>query len=185
MQGEPDAATGARKEGPPRGTDRWKEETKGIERVIDVAFTLDTAQTAGWIGEQAHVSEQATREHLELFADLGVITATTVSGVTKYRPDPTWLRFKEVSTLVERHSRDELMDHAEAIKERIQEAEERYSVDSPDELRSKAAAADTPIEDIQEYRKVASEWEELKHELNVMEEALKRYKEYDRGRVEA
>lgn len=169
----------------PRGADRWKEETKGIERILDVVFTLDAPRTAGWIGDEALVSEQTTREHLDMFADLGVVSATTVGGVTKYQPDAAWLRFKEVASYVERFSKDELMDHVESRKERIRTARERYGVESPDELRAEAADADTPVEDVQEYRRAAAEWEAVEHDLDVCREALERYDEYDRDRVTA
>jgi len=172
-------------EAPPRGTEKWKAETKGIERVIDVLFTLQEPQTAGWIGEEALVSEQTTREHLKLFADLGVVTATTVSGVTKYQPDPTWTRFKEVSSLVEQYSRDELTDRVERYRTRIEYMRDRYDVETADGLRAKTAEEGTPIEYIQKYRKAASEWAEAEQELDVLKEALKRYEEYDRGRVPA
>lgn len=88
-------------EGPPQGIDRWKEQTKGIERVIDVVLTVEQPQTAGWIAEEAHVSEQSAREHLDMFADLGIITATTARGVTRYQPDAAYFRYIEVSSLIE------------------------------------------------------------------------------------
>lgn len=170
-----------RKEGPPRGTDRWKKETKAIERVIDVVLTLDTPQTAGWIGEEAMVSEQTAREHLELLADLSVVAATTARGVTNYQADAAYLRFKDVSGLVERYSRDEMMEHVETLKSRIEDTREQFDVSSPDELRSKAASEETPIEEIQTCRKAASEWEGLRHQLDIFKEALQRYDEYDRA----
>ena len=173
-------ADGVRKEGPSRGTDRWKKETKAIERVIDVVLTLDTPRTAGWIGEEAMVSEQTAREHLDLLADLGVVAATTARSVTKYQADAAYLRFREVSGLVERYSREEMLEHVESFQSRIQDTRERFDVSSPDELRSKAAAEETPVEEIRTYRKAASEWESLGHQLDVFEEALQRYDEYDR-----
>lgn len=171
--------------GPPRGTDRWKQETKGIERVIDVALALEEPRTAGWIAEEALVSEQTAREHLDLLADLGVVLATTARGVTRYRPDAAWLRFREVTAMVEELDREELLDRVRDHKERIAEVEERYGVEDPDELRAKAADDETSVEAVREYRKVASEWETLGHELDLLREALDRYEEYDRDLVTA
>lgn len=181
----PDPGRDAQQDGPPRGTDRWKRQTKGIERIIDVALTLEEPSTAGRIADEALVSEQTARDHLELLADLGVVTATTARGVTKYRPDATWLRFQEVSAMVDRHSRDELLDHVEDHHERIQDIKERYGVESPDGLRAKAAEDDTPVEDVREYRQVASEWETLEYELDTLREALDRYEEFDRASATA
>lgn len=178
-EGDPRAAS------PPRGTERWKQETKGIERVIDVALALTEPRTAGWVADEALVSEQTAREHLDLLTELGVVAATTARGVTKYRPDATWLRFQEVAALVEKHSRDELLDRVESYKERIAETEDSYGVEGPDALRSRAAADGTGVEEVREYRQAAAEWETLRHELDLLEEALERYDEYDRAATTA
>lgn len=173
----------AQGEEPPWGTERWKQETKGIERIIDVTLASNEPRTAGWIAEEALVSEQTTREHLELLADLGVVAATTTRGVTKYRPDATWMRFQRVSAMVERYDRDELLDQVEAAKERINEAEQRYEVDTPDELRAKAASPSTTSEQVEDFRKVAAEWDAILDELDAVQEALERYEEYDQTAV--
>jgi len=171
---------------PPPGTDAWVEATKGIQRVIDVALTLDEPQTAGWIADEAHVSEQSAREHLDLLADvLGVVTATTARGVTKYQPDAAWLRFQAVSALVETYDREGLLDYIEDRKARIKEVKMEYDVATPNELRSKAAADETPVDELREYRKVASEWETLEYDLDIAQEAHDRYDEYSREPVPA
>ncbi len=185
MDSDPRRGDESSTKGPPRGVERWKQETKSIERVIDVALTLAEPRTAGWIAEEAHVSEQTAREHLDLLADLGVVTATTARGVTKYQPDAAWLRFQEVSAMVEEHSREELLDHVEDHQRRIQDAKERYGVDSPDALRAKAAEGDATVEEVREYRQAASEWATLEHELDTLREALDRYDEFDRASATA
>ena len=175
----------SRTEDGPTGVDRWKQETKGIERVIDVILTVEEPQTAGWIAEEAHVSEQTAREHLQMFADLGVISATTVSGVTKYEPDPAWIRFQELAQLTERYDRDELLDQVEQLKARIESAKSQFGVGSPDELRAKAADDDTSVEEIKEYRTAASEWESAIYDLQIRQRALERYDEFGRPAVTA
>lgn len=169
----------------PSGIDKWKQETKGIERVIDVMLTVEEPQTAGWIAGEAHVSEQTAREHLKLFVDLGILTATTVSGVTKFHPDPAWLRFQELSQLTEQYDRDELLDQVEELKERIESTESRFGVDSPDELRAKAADDATTVEEVKEYRSMASEWESAIYDLQIRQQALERYDEFSRPAVTA
>lgn len=176
-----DAEQPEEEEGPPMGRERWKEQTKAIERVIDVILTVDEPRTASWIGDEALVSEQTAREHLDLLADLGVVAATKAHGVTKYRPDVAYLRFKKLSQMVERYDREELMDRVEKFKQQIKEAEEKYGVESPDELRAKAAGEDVPVEEVREYEKAASEWDSLKSDLSILQEALQRYDEFDRG----
>lgn len=169
----------------PSGIDTWKQETKGIERVIDVMLTVEEPQTAGWIAGEAHVSEQTAREHLQLFADLGVLTATTVSGVTKFHPHPAWLRFQELSQLTEQYDRDELLDQVKDLKEWIESTESRFGVDSPDELRAKAADDDTTVDEVKEFRTAASEWESAIHDLQIRQQALERYDEFNRTAITA
>lgn len=170
-----------KKEGPPRGGDAWKEQTKGIERIIDVTLALQEPRTAGWIADEAMVSEQTARDHLDTLADLGVISATTARGVTKYQPDVAFLRYKQVSGLIERMGKEELMDQVEDLQKRIEEVKETYGAETPDELRSKATEQDTSPEEVQEYRKVASEWESVRHNLDTFKEAIDRYEEFGRA----
>lgn len=170
---------------PPRGTEAWKSQTKAIERVIDVAMTLEQPRTAGWLSDEAAVAEQTAREHLELLKDLGMLTATTAHGVTRYQPDSAYVRFRTISGCVERHSKDELLDAVETLREQTTALESEYGVETPDELRTLAASDDTSIEDIKEYRQVAAEWENLCHQLSIFQEAVDRYDEFDRGAVTA
>lgn len=163
------------------GEDAWKEQTKGVERIITVTLTLDEPQTAGWIAEEAHLSESAARDHLDMLTELGVVSATTAHNVTKYSPDSAYLRFREVAQLVEMHDRDELMDFVADRKEEVEDLQAEYGVESPDDLRQEVVREDLGADEIREYKKVASEWESILHELSIADEALERYDEYSSG----
>ncbi|GAB7010433.1 DUF7342 family protein [Halorubrum trueperi] len=165
-----------------RGIERWKEESKAIERVIEVVLSLGEPQTAGWIADEAHVSEQTTREHLGLLVDLGITTSTSARSVTKYQPDAAYLRYRAVSAAIERHSKDEILDSVEQLKEKVEGIAEDYGVESPDELRALAAHEDVSSDEVKEYRIAASEWESVRRQLDVDEEALERYDEFTRDR---
>lgn len=172
-------------DGPPPGLEAWKSQTKAIERVIEVALTLDRPQTAEWIADEAAVAEQTARDHLGSLSHLGVVTETTARGVTKYQLDLAYKRFKEVSAYVEKFEKDTLMDMVAQVQTDIEETRERYGVETPDELRAKAADVETSAETVQEYKKAASEWESLDHRLDVMQEALERYNEFSRHEATA
>lgn len=172
-------------EGPPSGTGAWKDETKAIERVIDVTLTLEEPRTAGWIADESMVAEQTAREHLDLLSDLNVVTATKARGVTKYRPDTAYLRFQQVSSLVERYDRDELMEKVECIKEETESIKQEYDAERPDELRARAASDDVSAEEVRQYKKAASEWDTLRHELDIFKDALERYEDFDRASATA
>jgi len=174
----------SKKEGPPTGAEAWKEQTKAVERVIDVTLSLEEPRTAGWIGDEALVSEQTVREHLDMLADLGVVAATKARGVTKYQPDAAYLRFKQVSQFAEEYTQEELLEKAEAWKRMIDETKEKYDVEKPAELLALAASEETSADEMVEFRKAASEWETLQHELSLLEDAVERYDEFDRAVAE-
>lgn len=167
-------------DGPPPGDETWKSQTSSVERVIEIALTLDKARTAGWVSEESAVAEQTARKHLDTLSQLGVVAETTVRGVTKYQLDTAYQRFREVSAYVEKFEKDELMDVVADTQDRIEQTKEQYGVEGPDELRSKATEAGTTAETVREYKKAASEWESLRHNLDVMQEALDRYDEFNR-----
>lgn len=166
-----------------RGVERWKAESKAIERVIEVVLSLGEPQTASWVADEAHVSEQTTREHLGLLVDLGIVTSTSARSVTKYQPDAAYLRYRAVSAAIERDSREDLLDRVEQLKSRVEEITEEYSVETPDELRAKATDDDVQSDEVKTYRIAASEWESVRRELDVAEEALERYEEFTRDEL--
>lgn len=172
-------------EGPPPGKEAWTDQTKGVERVIDVAIVLEQPRTAEWIAEEAAVAEQTARDHLGMLSDLGVVTQTTARGVTKYRRDPAFIRFREISTYVERYTKDDLMDVVADRQAKIEATKEEYGIETADELRAKATTDGTTSTQVAEYKKAASEFETLQHELGVIEEALERYDEFTREGVPA
>lgn len=78
-----------------------------------------------------------------------------------------------------------LMDQVKELQQRIDDAQSRYGVEEPDELRSLASAEDATVEDVREYKQAASEWESVLHELEIHRDALDRYDEFDRATVTA
>lgn len=176
---------------PPKSTDedddievspeleKWVEETKGVERIISVAITTSEPHTAEWIADQAQVSEQTARDHLKTFSDLGIVAMITASGVTRYHADEAFIHYREVSRYVDQHSKEELFEKVEAVQTSLKDIKEEYDVRTPDELRSKAAEDDTDIEAIRQYKKTAAEWETLRDQLGVLEDALRQYDRFD------
>lgn len=163
----------------PSEIEEWVDETKGVERIISVAITTSKPRTVDWISDQAVVAEQTARDHLETFAELGVVASFTASGVTKYHADEAFVHYREVSRLVKQHQKEELSDRIEEIQELITEIEESYDVESPDGLRALAAQSGVDTEDIRDYKKTASEWETLRDRLAVLEDAIRRFEKFD------
>ena len=153
----------------------WVEQTKAIERVITVALTLGRPRPVSWIAEEACVAEQTARDHLELLGGLGVVASTSAHGVTKYHCDEAYVRFREVAGVVERYDQDKILDTIQSLRERDEAATEEYEADGPEELRDRAADAESS-EEIKMLRQAASEWESLRHRLSLFQRA---HREYD------
>jgi len=158
--------------------EEWKDRTQSIDRVISVALTLEQPQTADQIAEQAHVSPSTARAHLDRLVDLHVLSAVTQRGTKTYQPDAAYQHFKEISQLVEAHSREEIEQMTIGTKEEIEDLQERYGCDEPAELRSLATDTETSAAEAKEYFKRASEWDHHLKMLSLAEEALERYAEF-------
>jgi predicted ArsR family transcriptional regulator len=156
----------------------WKDETASVDRVISVAMSLEQPRTAEWVSEQAEVSPTTARDHLDRLVELRVLGSVEQRGAKTYYPDAAYQRFKEVSELVQEHSREELQEIVIQAKEWIQELETEYDVEDPAELRSLATVPDTSAKTAKECFKRASEWDSHRHMLSVAEEALDRYEEF-------
>lgn len=159
----------------PKELEEWKAETKGVERIISVALTTSESRTADWIAKQALVAEQTARDHLKMFADLGVVASYTSSGVTKYEADEAFIHYREASRCAKQYTKEELLEKIEDVQSTIADIKESYEVSSADELRAKAAGDDVSTADHRDFKKTASELETLRDRLAVLEDATRRY----------
>jgi len=181
MQDDTDLATPGAIEPPDGKThrDAWTGETAGVDRVISVALTLEQPRTAGWIADEAEVSATTARDHLARLVDLRVLSAVEQRGAKTYFPDAAYQRFRDVSQLVEEHTREELEQITVTAKQDIEELQATYDVESPTELRELATAEQTSSADARKYFRKASEWDRHRHILSIAEEAFERYDEFE------
>ncbi len=183
MQDQTDLATLGAIE-PPDGEghrDGWVEETAGLDRVISVALGLKQPRTADWIADHAQVSTTTARDHLSRLVELRVLSAVEQRGAKTYLPDAAYQRFRDVSRLIEEHTREELEQITVSAKEDIERLETSYDVESPTELRELATKPDTSSADAREYFRKASEWDRHRHMLQIAREAFERYDEFVEG----
>lgn len=159
--------------------EKWKAEVPGLDRVISVAMAIEQPRTADWIADRAYVSPTTARDHLERLVDLHVLSAVEQRGAKTYSPDSAYQRFKEVSQLVETHTREEIESMTITAKAEIETLTESYGVERPDELRQLATADQTSSAEAREYFKRASEWDSHLHTISIAGEALDRYGQFD------
>jgi hypothetical protein len=93
-------------------------------------------KSVSYITEEAHVTENTARDHLERLVELNVLLGSESSGTALYSPDPLHVRLQTLRELLEEHDRDGLIELKADLQVEIEERSEEYGVDSPDALRS-------------------------------------------------
>lgn len=157
------------------GIEHWIEATSAFDRVQSVAFSLQQPQTAGQIAESAYVSEKTARGHLQRLVEMDILLTQADNGPTTYYPDPGYMRYREVRTLAREHDRDELMEIVATLKGEIEEWQQTFDVETPDELRASVANADVIEEAVYERQKIAEDWDYSAHRLGLIKDALTQY----------
>lgn len=155
----------------------WVEDTTAFDRVKSISTTLQEPQTVPHIAEKAMVSENTTREHLDRLVDLGVLLESTKNGATAYSPDPLHQRMQTLREFLESHDRDQLIEEKAKMQERIEDFQDRYDADSPEELRARAADTDD-AEETREIVKNVGGWELIEYRLDIIEDAIENYETY-------
>jgi hypothetical protein len=159
------------------GVQAWKEHTTAFDRVQSVATTVSQPRPAAYIANEAHVAENTARDHLERLVNLNVLLKTERDDGALYSPDPLHTRIQTLRDLLEEHDRTELIELKAKLQSQIESWKADYGVESPDELRTRAAETDTASQ-TREFRKTASDWELSLYRLSILEDAIKNYATY-------
>jgi hypothetical protein len=151
--------------------DSWTDSMTARERVETIATTLADPRTANWVAEQANVTWDTAKKHLDDLADSGVLLVT---GDGKYVPDPTRAYFDHLRELILTNDKAELRGELEAIADRIEAWKVRYDVDSPEDLEA-TLADDLPAEEIRDRRQALRRWENSLRSRDAIQRALQLY----------
>jgi hypothetical protein len=151
--------------------DTWTEAMTARERVETIATTVSEPRTANWIAEQADVTWDTAKKHLDDLADSG---ALLVTDDDKYVPDPTRAYFDNLRELILTNDKEALRGELEAIAGRIEEWQATYDVDSPDALEA-TLAGDVSAEEISERRRILRRWETSLRSRDAIQSALRLY----------
>lgn len=161
------------------GVESWKKHTTAFDRVQSVASTVSQPRPASYIADEAAVAENTARDHLERLVDLNVLLQSDKDGVTLYSPDPLHTRMQTLRDLLEQHDRDSLIKLKSDLQSQIEGWQSEYDVDSPDELRTRAAKTETSAQ-TREIRQIASDWGLVEYRLSIVEDAIENYETYNR-----
>lgn len=143
----------------------WPEDFDKRDQVRAVADTLTEPRTAGWVAEEADVSEATARKHLNALVEEQVVATRTGPGGAKlYYPDPKTAVFEQVRRLSDLRQAERDAE-LERIASEIETWQAAFDVDGPDELRMTIDESLDPDE--REYRREAAyDW---KHDLATRE----------------
>jgi len=161
-----------------RGVDRWTEQTTAFDRVLSIAQAVDRPRTAGYIAAEAAVSETTAHNHLKRLVEMNLLRTVRGEDATLYAPDPLYIRFQTLHSLIDEHSHEELVELRSGLQQRIEELEETYDVTSPTELRERATATETSAKTV-ELLEDASDWELTEYHLSLVDDAIENYREYE------
>lgn len=161
------------------GIEAWKARTSAFDRVRSVAETVSRPRTVSYIADEAAVAENTARDHLDRLVDMNVLLKSDGEGTTTYSPDPLHTRAQTLRELLDEYDHDGLIRLKAELQDRIQEWRDEYDVDSPDELRTLAAATDNSAT-TRDVRTTASDWELVAYRLEIVEDAIRNYATYSR-----
>lgn len=152
----------------------WTESVSAADRVRSVATTLSEARTANWIAGEAEVAHETASKYLDRLVADGKLETSEASGKTVYRPDPVGQYLAEMHSLYTDHTAAELADRLAEITEQLQAWKEAYDAETPNELRV-AISETTDEQTADEYRRIATEWEQLQYRQSLVEDTLRLY----------
>ena len=116
-------------------SDEWEAETTPYERIRHVIAHTYTPVSADAVAEDARTAPKTARKHLNTLADDGFVeTATGEHGGTLYRRSSESLVVEQATDILENVSTDELVTRITEMRERLNEYQSEYGVDSPEEL---------------------------------------------------
>lgn len=164
------------------GLEEWQANASAFDRVRSVAATVSRPRFAPWIAEGAAVAENTARGHLERLVDMNVLQAMEVDGGRRYEPDPLHTRLQAIRELLDTYDHEGLLSLKAELQRAVESWKAEYGVDSPAELRALAAKSESAAETAA-IRETAQDWTVVAYRLDVVEEAIERYRQYEDGDV--
>lgn len=151
-----------------------EEQTTGEDRVRMVARQVTEPRTANWIASEAGWSHEPTVRVLERLVDDGVLRRDESGAHTTYSPDYRQQVVQEAMRLRDdARSVEELTDRLAEMNTTIREWEERFGVESPNQLR--ATIADVDPGEADRRRETARDWERLQRRVRIVEFAVREW----------
>lgn len=146
----------------------WKANTSTFDRVSQIASVTTEPQTASRIAERARVSPPTARKHLSSLVDVGRVKALDSDSGTTYLRSPQTLAMRRISAIHGQHTKDEIVDTIEDLKEQIADLRAEFGVDDVDELA-------LSLEPGEEGWQHLARWRQIVENLDIAQAALALY----------
>lgn len=153
-----DVRRDARDEKPPE-FDAWEspEDLVSGDRTrddfLDVALQLREPTSISEIADRAGRGEDAAREYMEFFDEMGVVREFT-GRPTRYQVNRNYLRWRRVEKFRDEYTQSELIERLTEMDERIEKFRDQFDADSPADVSLTQHADETD-------RDTETVWEDL------------------------
>ncbi|AEN05754.1 hypothetical protein [Halolamina sp.] len=164
------------------GVESWAESMSARERIRSVAETLREPRSVNWISDQADAAWSTTNEEVKDLVNQGQLRRIEAGDSTLYQPDHTQLLFHEIRTLIEENSREELRNELTEITEEIEEWQEKYGLETWEELEQSLADGELSSAELRERRDVIGFWRENESDRQLLKHALELYSDVESAR---
>lgn len=150
-----------------RAREEWIERTDGFERVRTTLEATTEPSSASDVAERAAVSEKTARKYLQRMADLGVAATERDGQATLYRRNTEHVVGRRIDELRADHTRRELLDGIQRMREQVLEYRNAHGVDTAEDL----AVSLEPSDPGEAWHDLA-EWRTVEQNLALAQAAL-------------
>ena len=149
---------------------RWRESTNTRDRIQTVVMGQQEPATASKIAERAQCSANAARDHLEAFADLGVIRKCDHPIGTQYVRNESYLHWRRANELRDTHTTEELLDRLAELETTDEAYQAEFDASTPSDVEIPPDATHAEWET---QLKELSEWATVRQTIDRHKEALR------------
>jgi hypothetical protein len=150
-----------------RRREAWDEGKTTRDRVYEVAIQLSDPGSAATVAERARCSADAARDHLDWFAEVGIVGRTEGRPAT-YRRNEAYFAWKRANELRERLDEEDRRERLDALTMEDREYRDRFDADAPGEVDAFEAASHAELHRVWEE---LAEWRTVRRELRLLERA--------------
>lgn len=148
--------------------EEWKADTSTFDRVRHVIDVTTELQDVSTVAERAHVSEPTARKYLSALAETGRVKAVNTDSGTQYMRAPQMLAMRRISAIHREHTKSEIRDAIQDLKEELSDFREQHDVIDVDELALELDPGDDGWQDV-------TRWQQIEQNLEIAQAALSLY----------